>query len=841
MSKSKAIEPSIMESSGIPFNLIRFWNTLQRNYSAEGLTVIEFTPTVEEGIHWRIYLGQEDKKRGFLPWNRKDVEVESKINQQIKTCFRDPDFKTSKAFWKQFEQDLNWRGCFMPVNEILNLGKSQLAFNLTVLKLKQKYFPFTSFLSAIKEASQRPDEFKVPLPILSIWHYFRHYVDFLKDLSTFEKDDFNDFKELFKEHFIIAGFDEELPSQQLVDILFMSLEQYHLDEGKSNEANFNKLLEKALPPVRTFFEKYKSALDELIERGCGASDNRTPSDSELEMRNAFYEICTGEVSMFEIQEILEDRFGHDLVASFSTELQNKYGKNRKQSLGDRLKSVIGDASIMERIQAVTDKIQTKKQPAFAPLFIPFVNEKSQQWHELDNDEQLEISKGIQQFLSKEQFIYLQGVVKFQRDQHYQNILNNLTAPFFIWEQNDALLIPQLNTLKPPRAKKIKESFWQKREAELEELKELDRRLLELYKLNHHAALDKYLNGFNGFAHGAARDKWEQALGKHRMTIDNKANYRFRRMQEFGILGGDEKSDTNKEIYLDEMLKIEQEVKPYILFVKKAFQSALPIRKSVEFDPYRHSHDGVEFDPETIQDQDKWVRANVMKTLRTKVDKGEVSQVNAFCLDSSGSMDHERMRNLFKILYLLILGLEDRKSFDAIHFFNYYFEETVNFSDDYTNRSLLFRVLKRIAILTKEGVVYGGHGGTNISDGVLKCHDQIQEFVKNLKDKKPNANVVTSLFVITDGEPSMGIINVDELGEFVESKRKEGDVAIKGIYIKPEDDESDFMGDIFGKDNFVENTSFKEAVNDFVSIMTATYKEQRKAFKWKMKIEKSKSK
>ena len=76
------------------------------------------------------------------------------------------------------------------------------------------------------------------------------------------------------------------------------------------------------------------------------------------------------------------------------------------------------------------------------------------------------------------------------------------------------------------------------------------------------------------------------------------------MREFGILEGDELINRRKGVWLDEMLTIEQEIRPFISFVKQAFKAVLPVSKKVEFHPYRHSIDGVEFDPETIQDHEK---------------------------------------------------------------------------------------------------------------------------------------------------------------------------------------------------------------------------------------------
>ena len=144
-------------------------------------------------------------------------------------------------------------------------------------------------------------------------------------------------------------------------------------------------------------------------------------------------------------------------------------------------------------------------------------------------------------------------------------------------------------------------------------------------------------------------------------------------------------DYRTEMWLDEMLKIEEEIRSYIPYVKKAFNAALPIRKTVEFNNDRHDFSGIEFDSSTINDQNKWLRGEVMKTMKSKTKLGEIEQINAFCLDYSGSMDHTRMRNLFKILYLLVLGLEDRKSYDAFHFFNSNFIEGSNFTEEFTRR------------------------------------------------------------------------------------------------------------------------------------------------------------
>ena len=167
-----------------------------------------------------------------------------------------------------------------------------------------------------------------------------------------------------------------------------------------------------------------------------------------------------------------------------------------------------------------------------------------------------------------------------------------------------------------------------------------------------------------------------------------------------------------------------------------------------------------------------------------------------------------------------------------------------FSSDYTNRSLLFRILKQIARLDFEGVRYGGIGGTNMSEGIIGCHERIKTFADQLKEKYPKRFFLKSIFVITDGEPSLGIHIPKALNSEIERRRKEGSVAIKGIYLKPEGEVyASFMEQIFGKDQFVETDDFAEAINRLVYIMTKTYKQQRvdlKQQKIKEKYERSRN-
>jgi len=235
---------------------------------------------------------------------------------------------------------------------------------------------------------------------------------------------------------------------------------------------------------------------------------------------------------------------------------------------------------------------------------------------------------------------------------------------------------------------------------------------------------------------------------------------------------------------------------------------------------------------TIQDRRKWMRGDIMKMLKTNVSRANAEQINIFLLDHSGSMRGQRMRNVFKIIYLLVLGLESRKTFDAYHFFGSAFLEGADFSATYSNRSILFQILKKVARIHRWRIMYSGAGGTNISEGIDESHKRLVDFAKKMREKNPNTFYFTSIFVITDGVPSVGIRNEVKLGHFIEEKREEGDVAIKGLYLKPEGDtDYEFMEEVFGKDNYVVSSDLAEAINQLVYITSSTYKLQRKELKY----------
>ncbi len=832
MADNKSISEKALEQSHPVASdyLLRQWNELQGRHEANGFTVIEFEPMNESEAYWRCHVVDEKGRRKNKVKNylRKRQEEYDEVNESLKKIFRNERFKTPDAYLRVLEKRMAIGGCYMPVTELQCLKMNRLELYTSFLKLKQKYFSFQAYLSDVYKAMQLKRNADRGLPAIAALVHFRAYVNFLIKFTRDDTETFVKLKTLWDEPLPVKGFEDLLPSEQLVNLLYYSSHQSYLDDEK--QGRLKRMIERSVPVVKGFFKSCEEFLDDCYFMGF--EDYSRLGESKI--RDAFYTVFETDHAIMKVQALLDDVTGLKLVSHLSEDIQYLIESKTKASVANKLKAAMGGLSIMDRIHSVSDSMQISPQPHFSPASKGLIKDPNKAWYHFDEKERTQIVQAIDSQLDEGQREKLNFEANSLWNQPMQALLNGLTMPFYRWNIEENNLVPQLNLLRAEEAYTLQEVYWEKRKLEKRELELLNKKMTELRKI-------KSLHGIHDFIYGVrfeveyVQDKWLADSNAYQEAVRNNNEYRIRRMREFGILEEGEAFSGKKNVWLDEMLQIEEEVKPYILYVKEAFQSALPVRRTVEFDPYRHSHDGLEFDPATIQDQDKWMRGDIMKTLRRKVGRGEVEQVNAFCMDASGSMDHERMRSLFKIIYLLVLGLEDRKSYDCFHFIKTYFWEAVNFTSEYTNRALLYNLLTQISKVKKDRVVYGGSGGTNISEGVDECHTRIVKFADKIREEKPDMDIACSLFVVTDGEPSMGIVDTDDLSQFIQSKREDREVAIKGIYIKPEDDESDYMPVVFGEDNCIEADSFEDAVHQFVHILTQTYIAQRKKFKRERKL------
>ncbi|WP_020568112.1 vWA domain-containing protein [Neolewinella persica] len=758
------------------------WADLQEQHLVRGNSILEM-PDIDQ---WFVLMAYDLKEQ---------------IAREHKAAFK----RGETGYKLKTKAGKGWYGFIMPIDEIDRIGIDVLRREIEVLTRYRENFKWGNYLQRVADGAKGED---LPAVLVGLWQYIWSYTALL----AAARRDHAEMRPLFRQLPGTLTFSHRLPSEQCLELLLLLCRRPYGEHW--DESVFDRLLAQAHPEVRTFMHQHRMVLE------AGLANNMSERSAAAE--TDFYECCRADISRVGVQEMLDDAAGSGLHQRLPSYLREIYYPGTGKSVADRVRSLAGSLSFMRRLLPSSSTAPAAA-PDYALTWHPLAAEDRTNWYELKDVEFMAASKELRPDESR---------VLHRWEAYLGSILNHLTAPVFRWEATeDGRILPAWNLPSPAITLAAWKQSNQRLELEEEEMEKLEKWLVHLARVPSLSGLKRFLEKAPAFRSPLVARRWRQARQQHRNTLNNRGKYRTQRMREFGLLNSEE-SEFRKGLWLDEMLKVEEEVRPYMAYVRKAFQAALPIGSTIEFDPYRHRHDGIEFDPETVQDQDKWLRGDVMKTLRSKRNFAPITQVNTFCLDYSRSMTHELMRDLFKVVFLLVMGLEGRRSYDAIHFFGSDFYEVVGFNDgqSFTNRSVLFRVLRNISEVHTHRVIYGGVGGTNISAGVDKSHEKLKTFTEELSRNHPEMNFVSSLFVLTDGQPTIGIYDLEELGAFIEGKRRDGDIAIKGIYLKPPQDTSDFMTRIFGAEHAVEATTFDETVRTFVHVMARTYKAQRKSFR-----------
>ena len=776
------------------------WKALQQKHLADNFLLLlseQWNSHIEEGKYEAI--------------------LKSKKGTALSTFF-DPTFKATQSHWRSLKIAMNTRGLFVPVSALKKFSISQIEEHLVYLRAYEQFMDLPGLLQLTKAAASETDNKDLPLPYLFNWEHFKQFAFFLTKQRQVKPY-------LFHYRFRTGNFEQFLPGQQIIIYLHLiTLDFFGLgDQG----INLKRLINVAQPSVQTFIENHEVALFDFLNKIKNRKLTTKIISGATNIKQDFFNICQEDLSIIKFQELLDNQSGKKLREELPEEAFQLL-INGEENTGTRIKNIFGQKSIIARLQSVREKSHGENWPAFVPETPAWIDKKQAQWHQWSLENRNKVLTATAYMKSAAQLL-LSETAKNRRTLQLITTTNQFTSPFLNWTLSNDQIIPLLPILPAIEAEELREAYFQAQGEETKANHRLNALTKKLRKLSAKSEVLNMVTREASFTQPQIQEKWQLVIKSHLTSIANKVRFDVHKMQQFGILKEGEIPDQKKNIWLQEMLKIEEEVKPYVLFVKQAFRTALPIRRTVRFDPYRHSLDGVEFDPETYGDQFKWQSGEVMRTLRHEAARGYAEQLNAFALDSSGSMEHGKMRNLFKILYLLVLGLEDRKSHDAFHFFGTYFIETVNISDTYTNRSVLYTIIRNIAKITGNEVVYGGRGGTNISEGILRCHDEIIALKNKLQNKEPDLNLLCSIFVITDGEPSIGVVNTEELSKIIEGLRQKEGIAIKGIFVKPENEEEDgaFMEPVFGEGNFVSTDDFEKAIHELVLLMSRTYKQQRK--------------
>ncbi|MEM6769378.1 MAG: vWA domain-containing protein [Bacteroidota bacterium] len=772
---------------------------------------------VAAGEQWSVY--REDAgERGevILPLDRLErwhpyfgPDGGPRINQLLREVWSDTSAVAAKFnAWRHLEDGPQWQGMILPLNERNRLGYHRIRAVSRSLEFWRTKVDWYNYLQRVLQESSTTDLGEVSQK--AIWEFLPLYA---KAIRLGQQQGL-DIVALRRDLPDTSDFGKTVPSQQLVSLLLA----YACRTFPTvwNEPAFNAKLERAHPNVQSFFAN-RVAVGDYLEDA-----------SVTDLFPAFVDCFRADLPYVVLQDVVDNHSGLNLRGRLPTEYRELVADIAQDRLGDRLKRFVGRLSILERA-----RLDTSTAPAAAPRFLtdyaPLVTQGDTAWHTFHPEEQTVLLSYSSRFTGEESIV-LRG------QDGWRQTLRYLTAPFLDWEHDEAgVCYPQWAIAPEDKVREAAKAY----EREQQQIKlELDRIKLLLPKLRQattEVAIRDIERKRMPFTTGKANLKWQGALDRQRQEILNRKLFREQKMEEFGVHLA-QFDPTEKDIWLDELLRVEEEVRPYMAYVRKAFQAALPVGSTIEFNPYRHRHDGVEFDPDTVQDQDKWLRGEVMKTLRSRKEYASITQVNTFCLDFSRSMNHDLMRNLFKVVFLLVTGLEGRDTYDAIHFFGSKFLEAVDFTDakGFTSRTALARILSKIATVDRNYVVYSGFGGTNISDAVEKSHAKIMAFSQRLEEERPDVRYVRSILVLTDGQPTVGVINLEKLNEFIAGFREQGNVSIKGIYLKHPDDRSDFIARIFGVRNAVEASSFEELIATFVQTMSLTYRQQRKDYRQQQK-------
>ena len=562
--------------------------------------------------------------------------------------------------------------------------------------------------------------------------------------------------------------------------------------------------------LQDFWRTYGGALNTLLDATDTQQIDLATETTRGDMQQVFYERCAADAHDLAAAQLIRPENHMHLNQDLRSKIEAQRADEARRDVFSRIANYSGDVAVETSVPpapkhllhyyGLTDDLRN----ALRNIAVPTADDPQQSDAE------------------KERLLAWK--------EHLLALLKHLTEPALAWRLRDHLCIPYVPKASVPDPAQAHADFVGEMEQETRDLKVLKERIQQLELKTREESIAEIERDVQ-FKSRLAQQRWARAIKRRRHEMSKQDDFRYRKAIEYGLYEVEGLGDYERALYLEELISIEREVTPYIPFVQGAFRAALPVRETVAFSSQRHAVDGPEFDPETLSQPDKYLRGEVMKTFRPRRRTEAVTQINALCLDYSQSMVNEPMRHLFMIVFLILLGLEDRRSFDAVYFFGGNFIPVVDFSTDYDTRKVLLRILLMVSSVNGNSIWYKGVGLTNISAGVGESHRRILEFAEEMQARHPDMHIVRSLFVVTDGIPTAGIFRPDQLRHYIEELRAEGPVAIKGIYLDTGDrNAGEVVTEIFRPEHAVETREFGDAVVTFVDTMTRTYKAQRAAFR-----------
>ncbi len=773
------------------------WYQLKYDYLEHGYLFIEYNSN--HGAEICPYINfnlQEDVETNI-------VDKTPVVNFQL---FEEIGFSDTSFLKQNFKDRSVIKGFFIPVHVMKNMEPNQWHYEMFFLSNLSHHIKMTDFASVIIESGANKEITHQSLIRITIT-YLQKYYEGLKELYAENSIAFQGLPglKLFYTHSHVSN--QSKLNEAILFLNYLVEQTFFKNEERSNFWNARLVENNLLQELDKLWENF---IENRIKWKNIFQFFEGQEADEMELYAQFLFMNRSELKLPGSIKTIFKAFDQEIRGD-SNQFMGMFKKNKQTD--EPLKS-----SFFELAQEIKPSTLYALEVNSQKKLIDYINSEKKKPYR---------SRWLKSYQAKTQ----EG--KFSQS---VEILNQLIAPWFHVKAKKGKIIPSfktVNALDFNTAIKSFQSFEQSRKKQAEYLQY---KIKDIQKAYSFEQLDEEFESYT-FSFVDLQSSWISYYESTKKSLAIRTKFRREKMKEYGILDSDKLTLKEKNIWLDELLAVEQEIIAYTIFVKEAFAQALPVRRIAKFHEIRKTVDGAEFDPETLFMPERYIRAEVMKPMTSIIDFKKIHQLNTFCLDISGSMDHERMRNLFKLLYLLVLGLEDKMTYDSFHFFNNNFVAGVEFESEFTNKKVLFKVLSSIASLENGKIAYAGFGGTNIWDGMTKSYQRIQKFSKELIEEFPDILIVKSMFVISDGEPSIGKIKIEDLKEVAENQRKESDISINGLYIYPEDEATSYMQDIFGANHAITADNFDEAVKGLVNLMTREYKRQRIDYKWKLKAQK----
>jgi len=332
----------------LPNRLFKRWSELREEFAARG----NFLLGIREGEEWYAFVGEEDTRQ---------------LNKKL---LRLLEAGTSGAGRKvKPTMPADWRGFMLPEKEVDRLGSVALRGAVAMLTALKNDFQWYNYIVGLKEASSR--KASVSLVEAGLWLFVLHYADMLNVAHREGRD----ITPLMRRLPGGLGFNGLLPSEQCLELLLLLCRRAYASHWNGNE--FERLLSAAHGEVRSFIGPNRMMLERALANG--------RSSGAVALAEGFYACCRADLQYVVIQELLDDSHGEQLHLSLPLSLRERFGPSHKDSLAGRFKSLTGNLGLRGVLRRSTPTAPAAA-PRYTTPFTPMVNEKSEKWSSLTEDD-----------------------------------------------------------------------------------------------------------------------------------------------------------------------------------------------------------------------------------------------------------------------------------------------------------------------------------------------------------------------------------------------------------------------------------------------------------------------